>query len=80
MEGGPTIARGPMPVVKEPQRVGDKFQRRRADTLGLPVDIGTAARPMFRGEGRKPFLQEAAVEIRIVGDDEHYPVYEIDPA
>src|SRR5712691_3660291 len=24
MEGGPTIARGPMPVMEEPQRVGDE--------------------------------------------------------
>jgi hypothetical protein len=28
---------------------------------------------MFRGEDGKPFLQEAAVEIRIVGDDEDDP-------
>ena len=28
MKGGPTIARGPMPVVKEPQRIGNEFQRR----------------------------------------------------
>ncbi len=32
---------------------------------------------MFRGEGGKPFLQEAAVEIRVVGDDEHYPAQQI---
>ena len=32
---------------------------------------------MFCGEGGKPFLQEAAVEIRIVGDDEHYPAKQI---
>jgi len=29
---------------------------------------------MFRREDGEPFLQEAAIEIRIVGDDEHYPV------
>jgi hypothetical protein len=28
MEGGPTIARCPVPVMEEPQRVGDEFERR----------------------------------------------------
>jgi hypothetical protein len=56
MEGGPTIASSTMPVVKEPEGIGDEFERRRTDTLGFPVDIETAARPMFRGEGGKPFL------------------------
>ena len=32
---------------------------------------------MFCGEGGKPFLQEAAIEIRIVGDDEHDPAEQI---
>jgi hypothetical protein len=32
---------------------------------------------MFLGEDRNPFLQEAAVEIRVVGDDEHYPAQQI---
>ena len=32
---------------------------------------------MFRGEQGKPFLQEAPVEIRVVGDDEHYPAQQI---
>jgi hypothetical protein len=77
MESGPTVARGPMPVVKEPEGIGDEFERRRADTLGLPVDIETAASPMFRGEGWKSFLQEAAVEISVVGDDEHHPAQQI---
>ena len=27
----------------------------------------------FVGEDGKPFLQEAAIEIRVVGDDEDYP-------
>ena len=73
MEGGPAIACGPMPVVKEPEGIGDEFERRRADTLGLPVDIETAASPMFCGERGKPSLQEAAIEIRVVGDDEDDP-------
>jgi hypothetical protein len=29
---------------------------------------------MFGGEDGKPPLQEAAVEIRMVGDDEHYSI------
>jgi hypothetical protein len=73
MEGDPTIARGPMSVVKEPEGIGDEFKCRRTDTLGLAINIGAAASPMFRGEDGKPFLQEAAVEIRIVGDDEDDP-------
>jgi hypothetical protein len=77
MEGGPTITRRPVPVMEEPQRVGDKFERRRTDTFGLPVDVETAARPMFCGEGRKSFLQEAAVEIRMMGDDEDDPAKQI---
>jgi len=32
---------------------------------------------MFRGEHGKPSLQEAAVEIRVVGDDEHYLAQQI---
>jgi hypothetical protein len=28
---------------------------------------------MFRSKGGQSFFQEGAVEIRIVGDDEHYP-------
>jgi len=32
---------------------------------------------MFRGEGGKSFFQEAAIEIRIVGDEEHYPAKQI---
>ncbi len=32
---------------------------------------------MFRGEGRKSLFQEAAVEIRVVGDDEQYPAQQI---
>ena len=32
---------------------------------------------MFRDERGKPFLKEAAIEIRVVGDDEHYPAYQI---
>jgi hypothetical protein len=32
---------------------------------------------MFRAEGRKSFFQEAAIEIRIVGDDEDGPAKQI---
>jgi len=32
---------------------------------------------MFRGEDRNPFLQEAAIEIRVVGDDQDNPVEQI---
>ena len=28
MEGGPTIARSPMPVMEEPEGIGDEFKRR----------------------------------------------------
>src|SRR5690242_5335717 len=77
MEGGTTIAGSPMPVMEEPQRVSDEFERRRTNALGLPVDIETAASPMFRGEGWKPFLQEAAVEISVMGDDEDDPDQQI---
>jgi hypothetical protein len=54
MESGPAIARSPMPVMEEPEGIGDEFERRSADTLGLPINIGAAARPMFRGERWKP--------------------------
>jgi hypothetical protein len=77
MESGPTIARSPMPVMKEPEGIGDEFESRRADTLGLPVDVDPTACPMFQAEGGKPFFQEVAVEIRVVGDDEHYPAQQI---
>src|SRR5689334_16710948 len=77
MERGPAIARSPMPVMKEPERIGDEFERRRADTLGLSVDIETAARPMFFSKGRKPFLQKVAVEIRMMGYDQHHPAQQI---
>jgi len=60
-----------MAVVKKPQGVGDKFERRRANALSFPVDIGMAARPMFRREGGKPSFQEVAVERGVVGGDEH---------
>jgi hypothetical protein len=77
MEGGPTITRSPMPVVKEPEGISDEFERRRADTLGLPIDIETAARPMFGGERGKPSLQEAAIKIRVVGYDKHHSAQQI---
>ena len=32
---------------------------------------------MFISEGRKPFLQEAAVEIRMMGNDEDDPAEQI---
>jgi hypothetical protein len=32
---------------------------------------------MFRGQGGKPFFQEAAVEIGVVSDDEDYPAQQI---
>jgi hypothetical protein len=32
---------------------------------------------MFSGEHGKPFLREAAIEIGVVRDDEHYPVEQI---
>jgi hypothetical protein len=32
---------------------------------------------MFRGEGGKSYFQKAAIEIRIVGDEEHYPAKQI---
>ena len=32
---------------------------------------------MFRSKGGKTFLQKAAVETRVVGDNEHYPVEQI---
>ena len=32
---------------------------------------------MFHGEGRKPLFQEAAVEIRMMGDDEDDPAKQI---
>jgi hypothetical protein len=32
---------------------------------------------MFCGEGGNPAPQEAAVEIRIMSDDEHYPAQKI---
>jgi hypothetical protein len=51
--------------------IGNEFKSRRADALGIPVDIGTAARPMFGGESGKPFLQEASIESSVMGDDEH---------
>jgi hypothetical protein len=73
MEGGSTIAPSAMPVVEEPEGIGDEFECRSADALGFPIDIGTAARPMFIGEDAQPSLQEAVVEIGVVGDDEHYP-------
>jgi hypothetical protein len=66
-----------MPVVEEAERVGDEFERQRADPLDFPIDIETAACPMFRGEGGKPFLQETAIESRIVGHDEHGPPEQI---
>jgi hypothetical protein len=77
MEGGSTIAPSAMPVVEETERVGDEFERRRADALGFPVNIGMTACPMFRGEGGEPSLQETAVERGVVGDDEHYPPEQI---
>jgi|SRR5271163_477172 len=36
-----------------------------------------AACPMFRGEGGKASFEEAAVEIGMMGDDEHYPAKQI---
>jgi len=32
---------------------------------------------MFCGEGGKPFLQEAAIEIGVMGNNEHYPVEQV---
>ena len=32
---------------------------------------------MFRGEHGKPFFQKGALEISVMGDDEHYPVEQI---
>jgi hypothetical protein len=32
---------------------------------------------MFLGEDRNPFLEETAIEIRIMGDDEHDPAQQI---
>jgi hypothetical protein len=32
---------------------------------------------MFRSEGGKSSLQEAAVEIHVVGNDKHYPVEQV---
>jgi len=77
MESSPTITRSPMPVVEEAEGIGDEFERRRTNALGFPINIETAARPMFCREDGKPPLQEAAVEIRIMGDDEHYPPQQI---
>jgi len=62
-----------MSVVKEAKGIGDELKGRRTDALSFPIDIETAACPMFRGKGGKPLLQEAAVERGVVGDDEHYP-------
>jgi len=73
MKGGPTIDCGLMPLMEKPQRVSDEFKCRRTDSLGLPVDIETAARPMFGGEDGKPSLEEAAIEIRVVGYDKDDP-------
>src|SRR6266404_57261 len=47
------------------------------DAFGFPVDIGMAARPVFRGEGGKPSLQEAPVERGVVSDNEHSPPEQI---
>ena len=66
-----TIARGPMPVMEEPERIRDELQRRRPDTLGSPVNVGKAASPMFGREDRQPPFQKTSVECRVVGDDEH---------
>ncbi len=66
-----TIARGPMPVMEEPERIRDEFKPRRPDTLGSPVDVGKAARPMFCGKDGQPPFQKASIERGVVGDDEH---------
>ena len=66
MEGSPTVARGPVSIMKEAEGICDEFKRRRTNALGLPVDIETAARPMFFREDWNPFLQETAIEISIV--------------
>jgi hypothetical protein len=67
----------PVPLVKEPEGIGNEFKCRRADTLAFPINIGAAASPMFHDESWKPSLQGAAIEIRIVGDDEHYAAQQI---
>src|SRR5271165_3415405 len=77
MEGCPTIAGGPMPVMEETERVGHQFKGRRADALSFPIDIGTAASPVFGNEGGKPFLQETAIESSVMGNHEHGPSQQI---
>jgi hypothetical protein len=57
--------------------IGARIRRLRYFGLSAGLDISAAARPMFSGEHGKPFLQEAAIEIGVVRDDEHYPVEQI---
>ena len=71
MERRPTIAYSPMPVVEEAERICDEFQRRRPDTLGSPIDVRTAASPMFVHEDGQPPFEKAPVEGGVMGDDEH---------
>src|SRR6201987_3416492 len=71
MECRSTIVRGPMPLMEEPQRVGNELKSRRADALTLPVNIIATARPVLSGEGRESFFDKAAIEGSMMSDDEH---------
>ena len=51
MDGGPAVVRSPYDLVEETQRVGDKFERRRADGLGFLINVSAAARPLSRSKG-----------------------------
>jgi hypothetical protein len=63
--------------VEKPQNIGHELKRGRTDALGLPVNIDTAARPVFGDEGRKPFFQERAIEGRVVGNHVHGLTHQI---
>jgi hypothetical protein len=57
MESGPTIARGTMPVVKEAKGIGDEFEGRRTDALGLPVDINAGTKRRINAGTKRRFAK-----------------------
>jgi hypothetical protein len=66
MKSRPAIVRSPMPIMKKPEHIGHELKGRGTDAIGLPVNVNTAARPMFRGENWEPFFQERTIEGRVV--------------
>ena len=56
-------------VVKESQGVSDEFERRRSDTLGFPINIGTATVDRITHEVELKTMARTLADVKTTNED-----------